>query len=265
MVVLPMDIPIFFSKPDFALPDCEAARCLKTVCRQPESGLYLLAGDDGLSLCRAGAKGRVRAEFAEGAARHRREQGGGEMIGRAVKHTAAPSVWDATGGLGRDAFVLASLGLAVRVFERHPAVFCLLQDGLNRAAAHPDTAETAARISLCFGDARSALRQAGSLKTNAAPEVVYLDPMYPQRQKSAAVKKEMAYFHELLGAPSDEDGSALLEAARSAARRRVVVKRPKQGEFLAGVRPAYEYVGKSTRFDVYLPAGASVEAFADLA
>lgn len=89
------------------------------------------------------------------------------------------------------------------------------------------------------------------VETETAPEVVYLDPMYPERQKSAAVKKEMAYFHELVGGAQDE--AALLNAARNVARKRVVVKRPRLGLFLNGEKPAYQYEGKSTRFDVYLP------------
>ncbi|WP_274585076.1 class I SAM-dependent methyltransferase [Neisseria leonii] len=216
--------------------------------RPPETGLYLLADGSGLSLCKSGEKGRVRAEFAEGAAQHRRTQGGGELIARAVNHTACPSVWDATGGLGRDAFVLASLGLHVKVFERHPAVAALFSDGLRRAAADPDAAAAAARIELVYADAAAYMDTAQD-----RPDVVYLDPMYPVRRKSAAVKKEMAYFHELVGAAEAGDEAALLAAARRCAKKRVVVKRPRLGDCLAGEPPAYHYGGKSTRFDVYLP------------
>lgn len=216
---------------------------------EPASGEYLLADADGLSLCRAGEKGRVRVDFAGAAAQYRRLKGGGELIGKAVNHTARPLVWDGTGGLGRDAFVLASLGLQVEVFEQHPAVACLLADGLRRAAEMPETAEIVARICLHFGDTGLLMPQLAAQQER--PDVVYLDPMYPERQKSTAVKKEMAYFHGLVGAAQDE--SALLAAARAVAKKRVVVKRPRLGEFLAGHKPAYQYSGKSTRFDVYLP------------
>ncbi|MDO5070099.1 MAG: class I SAM-dependent methyltransferase [Neisseria zoodegmatis] len=217
----------------------------------PEQGEYLLAGSDGLSLCRAGEKGRVRVDFAGGAAQYRRTKGGGELIGKAVNHTARPTVWDGTGGLGRDAFVLASLGLQVDVFEQNPAVACLLSDGLMRALASDDAevAQTAARITLHVGDTCALLPRLAD--EQGRPDVVYLDPMYPERQKSAAVKKEMAYFHGLVGGAQNEAG--LLAAARRAAKKRVVVKRPRLGEFLNGEKPAYQYTGKSTRFDVYLP------------
>ena len=115
-------------------------------------------------------------------------------------------------------------------------------------------AAIAARITLHQGNA------AALMPTLAAqigrPDVVYLDPMYPERQKSAAVKKEMAYFHELVGQPETADAAALFQAARAVAKKRVVVKRPRLGVFLCGEKPAYQYEGKSTRFDVYLPKAA---------
>ena len=180
-------------------------------------GLYLLADAEGISLCQAGEKGRVRADFTGGAAQYRRTKGGGELIAKAVNHTAAP----------------------------------LVADGLRRALADTETASTAARITLHHGDALELLPR---LAAELRPDVVCLDPMYPARQKSAAVKKEMAYFHQLIGAAQPQNDAALLAAARAAAAKRVAVKRPRLGENLAGEAPAYRYEGKSTRFDIYLPA-----------
>ena len=124
----------------------------------------------------------------------------------------------------------------------------------------PEIAAIAARITLHQGNA-AALMPALAAQTGQ-PDVVYLDPMYPERQKSAAVKKEMAYFHALLGQPENERGNpnandaALFQAARAVAKKRIVVKRPRLGAFLCGEKPAYQYAGKSTRFDVYLPKAA---------
>ena len=222
----------------------------------PDSGEYLYADSDGISLCRAGEKGRVQVDFVGGAAQYRRIKGGGELIAKAVNHTSKPAVWDGTGGLGRDSFVLASLGLPIRTFEQHPAVACLLHDGLNRALQHHNTAEIAQRITLHFGDMSTLMPQLA--QEIGRPDVVYLDPMYPERQKSAAVKKEMAYFHGLVGTTQDE--AALLNTARAVAKKRIVVKRPRLGRFLNGEKPAYQYSGKSTRFDVYLPDNPSQES-----
>ena len=228
------------------------AECLP---QPPASGVYLCYTDDGLSLCRAGSKGRVQADFTGGAANRRRLKGGGELIAKAVNRAAQPAVWDATGGLGRDSFVLAGLGLAVRVYERHPVVYALLADGIVRALRQPETAETAARITLVQGDAAHLLREDAARL--GKPDAVYLDPMYPERQKSAAVKKEMAYFHELVGPSAVADEAALFQAALETAAKRIIVKRPRLGEFLCDAKPAYQYTGKSTRFDVYLPVQAA--------
>ena len=59
----------------------------------------------------------------------------------------------------------------------------------------------------------------------------------------------MAFFHELVGTAQND--TALLDAALATATARVVVKRPRLGDFLCGRKPDYQYTGKSTRFDVY--------------
>ncbi|WP_455019005.1 class I SAM-dependent methyltransferase [Neisseria sicca] len=221
---------------------------LPTLPWPPANREYLLADAEGVSLCRAGEKGRVRVDFGGGAAQYRRTKGGGELIAKAVNHTTKPTVWDGTGGLGRDSFVLASLGLNVQTFEQHPAVACLLADGLERALQDPEIQDIARRMNFHYGNAVELMRE---LAAQSRPDIVYLDPMYPERQKSAAVKKEMAYFHSVVGAAQEE--AKLLAVARAVAKKRVVVKRPRLGEFLNGEKPAYQYTGKSTRFDVYLP------------
>ncbi len=217
----------------------------------PQQGMYLLYDSTGLSLCHVGEKGRVQVDFTRGASAHRRTQGGGELIAKAVNHKTHPTVWDATGGLGRDAFVLASLDLNLCVFEQNPTVFALLQDGVIRALSDESVAEIVARITLIQDDAVIALPQRAT--QYGKPDVIYLDPMYPQRQKSAAVKKEMAYFHTLVAQSNQQNDCALLSMAQQNAQKRIVVKRPRLGEYLANQKPAYQYIGKSTRFDVYLP------------
>ncbi|OAM38640.1 class I SAM-dependent methyltransferase [Eikenella halliae] len=218
----------------------------------PASCLYLAAEEQGIVLHRAGDKGSVWVDFTAGAAQHRRLHGGGELLAKAVGRSKQPAVWDATGGLGRDSFVLAGLGLNVHIFERHPAVYCLLADGLARALLHPDTAETASRLTLHNADAAEYMPQLTA--EIGRPQVVYLDPMYPERRKSAAVKKEMVFFHELVGTAQND--AALLDAALATATARVVVKRPRLGNFLCGRQPDYQYTGKSTRFDVYKGSGS---------
>ena len=214
-------------------------------------GHQLQLGPDGLQLACLGpnAPGPVRVDFVSGALAHRRQFGGGsgQMIARAVglQPGVRPVVLDATAGLGRDAFVLAGLGCEVTLIERQPLIAALLEDGLRRARDDAGTAPIAARMHLREGDA-VALMQAWR---GAAPQVVYLDPMFPHRDKSALVKKEMRVFRPLVG--DDDDAPALLAAALALASHRVVVKRPRKAPALGGVAPGYALEGKSSRFDVY--------------
>ncbi len=217
-----------------------------------ESFPFLLSvADDGLSLLQGNS--RIAVDFVSGANHHRRLHGGGrgQPVAKAVGLKAGniiPSILDCTAGLARDAFVLASLGCRVQLCERSPLVHALLQDGLLRASAAEDAVlcEIVARLSLLPVDA--AVHMA-ALSVTDKPDVVYLDPMFPERRKSAAVKKDMAAFHTLVGA--DEDADALLPLALETARCRVVVKRPRHAPPLAGSKPGMVMEGESTRFDIY--------------
>jgi 16S rRNA (guanine1516-N2)-methyltransferase len=82
-----------------------------------------------------------------------------------------------------------------------------------------------------------------------APQVIYLDPMFPHRDKSALVKKEMRLFRPLVG--DDMDAPALLEAALALASHRVVVKRPRKAPCIEGPKPSHALEGKSSRYDIY--------------
>ena len=193
----------------------------------------------------------ILVDFASGSSNYRRQHGGGkdEAIAKAVGlHKKRDiTVLDATAGLGRDGFVLASIGADVTLVERHPMVAALLADGLRRAALDPQLCSwLPARMRLLFSPALDALQQAKPC------DVVYLDPMFPERQKSALVKKEMRAFHEVVG--EDPDADQLLEPALQLALKRVVVKRPAYADPLAGTKPSHVVKGKNNRFDVYVNA-----------
>lgn len=198
-----------------------------------------------------GVSRSIYVDFTKGPAAHRRRFGGGrsQPLARAIglKSGTPATVLDATAGLGRDAFVLACLGCTVYLLERSPIIAALLRDGLRRAERDPEIGFLIAeRLHLIVANGRDYLR---SLPEDRRPEVVYLDPMYPHRQKSALVKKEMRLLRQLVG--DDEDAPELLAAALDCARRRVVVKRPRLAPTLAGPPPGFRIVAPNTRFDVY--------------
>jgi len=194
--------------------------------------------------------GAVFVDFVNGSMAHRRKFGGGrgEAIAKAVgvKSGELPTVIDATAGLGRDAFVLACIGCQVRLVERHPVVRLLLQDGLRRAYLDPEIGNLLQQNLQLLPV--SSIHELDPKQHKA--DVVYLDPMYPHKQKSALVKKEMRLFQHLVGA--DEDADQLLAPALQLAQKRVVVKRPDYAEFLAQKVPQFSRETKNHRFDVYL-------------
>jgi 16S rRNA (guanine1516-N2)-methyltransferase len=156
------------------------------------------------------------------------------------------SVLDATAGLGRDSFVMASNGCTVTMCERMPVVAALLADGLRRAERSEECYEIASRMRLHELAAADYLT---SLAAEDCPDVVYLDPMFPVSGKSALVKKEMRLFHSLVGL--DEDSGDLLDLALQRAKHRVVVKRPPKAPYLAERKPQLSVAGKAVRFDIY--------------
>jgi 16S rRNA (guanine1516-N2)-methyltransferase len=198
------------------------------------------------------APGPVYVDFLEGKADFRRRYGSSrdEGVIRAVasKRNRTPTVLDATGGLGRDAFVLASHGCRVTLVERQPVIHALLADGLARAGRDEKVGEMIReRLLLLSGDSRKIMQE---LPEAERPEVVYLDPMYPHRDTTALVKKEMVVLRMLAG--PDQDSAELLAAARACATRRVVVKRPAGAEPLAELKPELIQNSGSHRFDIYL-------------
>lgn len=192
----------------------------------------------------------VRVDFVGGALGFRGKRSGHtrELVANAVgaRHGHLPTVLDATAGLGRDAFVLASLGCQVDMLERSPVVSLLLRDALERAQLKQEVAEVVGRMRLIEADAVNFMaNQASQLH----PEVVYLDPMFPERSKSASVKKEMRILQQLLGA--DMDTEQLFEQALKVATHRVVVKRPRIAPLISEMKPHHVVEGKASRFDIY--------------
>lgn len=222
-----------------------------------DAGCVFLLDSNGLALHTLGTDDGVciRADFHGATVTYRRNKGGGkgQMIAKAVGlgSGVSPSVLDATAGLGGDAFVLASLGCEVTLLERVPVVRALLMAGLQEAEQYaqlkePGLLEILQRMRVVPLAAQDYLRE---ISDSEQPDVVYLDPMFPEPGKRAMVKKEMRVFHELVG--GDADADELLELALAVAKHRVVVKRPRLAAALAGRKPSHTLQGKRNRYDVY--------------
>lgn len=196
-------------------------------------------------------KNVITVDFTRGATRHRLQQGGGlgQAIAKAVgiRGNIHPKVLDVTAGLGQDAFVLASLGSNITMLERTTLAASLLADGLMRAKNDEKINQIIERMTLIHIDGHTYLDNA----PRNYFDVIYLDPMFPEENKSALPKKSMQAFHTLIG--QDNDSDALLSKARRIAKKRIVVKRSSRAPWLDQEKPHYSLSGKSTRFDIYLP------------
>lgn len=200
-----------------------------------------------------------------------------------VKGREKLRVIDATAGMGEDSLLLAAAGCEVTLFEQDPVIAALLQDTMRRALEEAAFHEIVMRMQLVEGDSIDHLRKVGAADTGSdsqfgtpgdavedscpaqkapdvtanglditlkRPDVIYLDPMFPERQKSGLVKKKFQLIH-YLEAPAENE-EALMQAAIAARPFKIVVKRPAKGPYLAGLKPSYSLDGKAIRYDCYV-------------
>ncbi len=210
-----------------------------------ESMLFL--SETGLSLFYGGLT--LQGDFVKLLPRLRTNVLNAELLVRAARlkdMSGAPRAIDATAGLGEDALLLAAAGFTVELYERNPVTAALLRDTLRRAAQTPALAQTVARMSFAGFDSIEAL-----LETELSPDVVYLDPMFPLRRKSGLIKKKFQVMHDVECPCSDEQ--ELMRAALAAHPKKIVVKRPIKGAYLASVKPSYSITGGVIRYDCILP------------
>ncbi len=214
------------------------------------AGLELRRDADGLIL--EGDGMRLRASFDDMKRRLLHGKLNGELLVRAarLKGIEEPTLVDATAGLGQDSLLLAAAGFSVTLIECNPVIAAMLVDAIERARRDPELADAAGRMRVIEGNSLKVLRD-----LSMPPDVVYLDPMFPGRSKSAAVKKKFQLLHRL--EMPCEDEITLLEAARAAHPRKIVIKRPVKGPHLAGVKPDYTLRGKAVRYDCIVMARES--------
>ena len=213
-----------------------------------EAGLSLLERPEGLAL--TDGTMNVRGDFTRMLPRLKPANLNRELLVKAAKRkTFGPSATaiDATAGLGEDAVLLAAAGFTVRLYEKDPVIAALLDNALYRAAANPKLSETVSRMELIYGDSIEAMKG-----LSEAPDVILLDPMFPKRQKSALIKKKFQLLQQLESPCGDEE--ALLNAAVTAGAKRILIKRPLKGPYLAGRKPDYSLSGKAIRYDCFVRA-----------
>jgi 16S rRNA (guanine1516-N2)-methyltransferase len=208
-----------------------------------DTELKLQRDENGLALVGNGQT--LRGDFTKMLPRIRRGNLGSELLVKAAKIKGFEdtiTVMDCTAGLGEDSILLAAAGFKVKLYERDNIIAALLRDSLIRAAGIPELAPIVERMELHEEDSLIALTQ-----LTEVPEVIYLDPMFPSRQKSALVKKKFQMLQQL--EQPCEEGEEFLQAAIACKPRKIVIKRPLKGEYLGNRKPDYSINGKTIRYD----------------
>ena len=248
------DILVFAAKSEYAEQAQRLAEHLQVDCiadpamegqihENREEGLILRFDDTGLSLC--DRKLTMQGDFTANLSRISKGKWQHEMLVKAarIKGAAGPiTVVDATAGMGEDSLLLAAAGFEVQLFERDPVIAALLEDSLRRAKDIPELEDVLARMHFHEGDSVEAL---ASMKER--PDVIYLDPMFPERKKSGLIKKKFQLLQQL-ESPC-VDGEVLLAAAMKAKPKKIVIKRPAKGPYLADIKADYSITGKTIRYD----------------
>ncbi len=212
-------------------------------------GLSLIYDEDN-RLCLTNGEISMCGDFGKLKKRLKPNNLNGEMLVKATKFKNAKSstsdktltLIDATAGMGEDSLLLAAAGFHVKLFEYNPVIAVLLQDALRRGLEDEELAPIVSRMEFVPGDSLEYLKNTAKM-----PDVVYLDPMFPARQKSGLIKKKFQLLQKLESPCSEEND--MLEAAIKANPKRIVIKRPQKGPYLAGKKPSYSIGGKAIRYD----------------
>lgn len=227
-----------------AQPDAAAALAKRVgapLAEKPGDDLTLMIDGSGVTLTGYGLSYRGDFEgmlhrISDGRLQH-------EMLVHVAKTgDTNPTAVDATAGMGEDSFLLAACGYEVTLFEQNPVIAALLKDALRRAKKHPALKEIAARMHLMEGDSIT-----GMPNLPFTPDLIYLDPMFPARQKSGLIGKKLQLIQKLEQPCFQEE--ALLESALRTNPKKIIIKRPLKGALLAGREPSYSVKGKAIRYD----------------
>ncbi len=198
---------------------------------------------DQLLLCRADEKGRFdKQRIALEASAVGRRVGSSTELHRACLGGNAGDrvqVLDLFAGWGMDAFSLAAAGARVTCVEQQPAMVALLRDAMRRV--HADISQ---QVKIVHGDALGFL---GALRSGEL-DVIYLDPMFPSRNKGALPSQRLQWLAQLTAGDLVAIDT-LIEIALSKAKKQVVLKRRRKDPII-GV-PGRQISGSSVRYDVY--------------
>ena len=151
---------------------------------------------------------------------------------------------DLTAGALKDSFYIASLGFKVTALERSATVYLLLMSALKGLSKNTEVYKfITENINIVYSEAADYFDQ-----ITEQPDIIYFDPMFPDKKKQALSQKSMQLFKTLLPADEVENKKIAIRAAEIA-KKRLVTKRPLHAEALTPI-VTQRYIGKSIRYDM---------------
>lgn len=227
------------------LDNTETAICIKErfMGGNSDSDICLNLDESGLSLICDGMI--LRGDFSKMYSRIKPQSIGSELLVRTAKIKDADRelrALDATAGLGEDSLLLAAAGFNVTMYEQNPIIYELLCDAKRRADQDSALVNIVSRMNIICADSIEAMKN-----IDFTPDVVLLDPMFPERQKSALVKNKLQVIQKL-EMPCVNEADMFISAVNTNPQK-LIIKRPPKGPYLASVKPDYSITGKAVRFD----------------
>lgn len=197
---------------------------------------------DFTNMIRRLSKKNLESELLVRAAKGRKSLFSGDSI---------PTVIDATAGMGEDSLLLAASGFRVLLIEYNPVIFRLLSDTVKRANEVPELSNAVKRMTVIQGDSIKILSDMPEeLSQFHEPDIILLDPMFPERKKTGLIKKKFQLLKKIETPCENEE--ELFNVALLANPKKIIVKRPTKGDFLSGKKPSYSIDGSVIRYDCYV-------------
>lgn len=185
--------------------------------------------------------------------KQQRISSGKDLLARAIGVEPGISICDLTLGLAGDAFKLCYFGAQVVGYEKNPFVWALVKNAAWRWGHGPgNQPNKALLLEAINADSCEALQLAKSNDSASEflnAEVFYLDPMF-NLVRTALPRKGMQYLDHITASTADKDLETIVLRLKEV-KKKLVVKRALQSDWLCGYKPSRSVEGKMVRFDIY--------------
>jgi len=213
----------------------------------PKKNSYLHLNENGLSFNSHTSEGKreLRVDFLKGPMGWRLKRPEHEkQLKKAIGKTSdSLTIFDGTAGMLGDSMIFLSLGHKVIACEQSKIIYLLIKDACKRAENELPFLKN---LKLVHGNS------AEIYKSHGTPDLVYLDPLYPENSKSSKRSGDVALLRTAIELESITDiGDEIFHEFRASEHKKIILKRPIKAPLICN-KINYQIKGKSTRFDIYI-------------